>query len=69
MTSLFRHRLNPNSGFFTTKPVGKGTGLGMSISYQIVTERHGGTLECISQPGQGAMFRIEIPIRQGVGGG
>ncbi|GAB4152032.1 MAG: hypothetical protein Fur0046_31500 [Cyanobacteria bacterium J069] len=51
--------------FFTTKPVGKGTGLGMSISYQIVTERHGGTLECISEPGQGAMFRIEIPIRQG----
>ncbi len=53
---------------FTTKPVGKGTGLGMSISYQIVTERHGGILECISEPGQGAMFRIEIPIRQGGGG-
>ncbi len=51
--------------FFTTKPVGKGTGLGMSISYQIVTERHGGTLECRSEPGQGAMFRIEIPTRQG----
>lgn len=51
--------------FFTTKPVGKGTGLGMSISYQIVTERHGGTLDCISEPGHGATFRIEIPIRQG----
>jgi len=51
--------------FFTTKPVGKGMGLGMSISYQIVTERHGGTLECRSEPGQGAMFRIEIPTRQG----
>jgi two-component system NtrC family sensor kinase len=50
--------------FFTTKPVGKGTGLGMSISYQIVTERHGGTLDCTSEPGQGATFRIEIPIRQ-----
>jgi len=51
--------------FFTTKPVGKGTGLGMSISYQIVTERHGGILECRSEPGHGATFRIEIPIRQG----
>jgi PAS domain S-box-containing protein len=50
--------------FFTTKPVGKGTGLGLSISYQIVVERHGGTLRCISTPGQGTEFAIEIPIRQ-----
>lgn len=49
--------------FFTTKPVGKGTGLGMSISYQIVTERHGGRLECISTPGQGTEFVIEIPAQ------
>jgi signal transduction histidine kinase len=47
--------------FFTTKPVGKGTGLGMSISYQIINEKHGGTLTCISQMGQGATFLIEIP--------
>lgn len=47
--------------FFTTKPVGKGTGLGMSISYQIVTERHGGRLDCISTPGHGTEFVIEIP--------
>lgn len=47
--------------FFTTKPVGKGTGLGMSISYQIITERHGGRLDCISTPGQGTEFVIEIP--------
>ena len=47
--------------FFTTKPVGKGTGLGMSISYQIVTEKHRGTLECVSAPGQGAEFIITIP--------
>ncbi|WP_264321456.1 PAS domain S-box protein, partial [Zarconia navalis] len=39
--------------FFTTKPIGKGTGMGLSISYQIVTERHGGSLECISEPGRG----------------
>ena len=50
--------------FFTTKPVGKGTGLGLSISYQIVVERHGGTLRCISVPGGGTEFAIEIPIRQ-----
>ncbi|MEH2362452.1 GAF domain-containing protein [Nostoc sp.] len=49
--------------FFTTKPVGKGTGLGLSISYQIV-EKHGGKLQCLSQPGEGAEFVIEIPIKQ-----
>jgi len=50
--------------FFTTKAVGKGTGLGLSISYQIVVEKHRGTLECISQPGQGAKFIIDLPIVQ-----
>ncbi|WP_347566334.1 ATP-binding protein [Scytonema sp. UIC 10036] len=50
--------------FFTTKPVGKGTGLGLSICYQIVVEKHGCKLECISQPGQGTEFLIAIPIKQ-----
>lgn len=49
--------------FFTTKPIGKGMGLGLSISYQIVVEKHGGSLQCWSQPGQGAEFLIEIPVR------
>lgn len=49
--------------FFTTKPVGKGTGMGLSISYQIVTERHGGSLHCTSSLGQGAEFAIEIPLK------
>ncbi|MCU0544598.1 MAG: GAF domain-containing protein [Oscillatoriaceae cyanobacterium Prado104] len=48
--------------FFTTKPVGKGTGLGLSISYQIVVEKHGGSLKCTSEPGQGAEFWVQIPI-------
>lgn len=48
--------------FFTTKPVGKGTGLGLSISYQIIVEKHGGTLKCMSEPGEGSQFLIEIPI-------
>ncbi|MEG4250170.1 PAS domain S-box protein [Microcoleus sp. Pol10D4] len=47
--------------FFTTKPVGAGTGLGLSISHQIVVEKHKGSLQCISAPGQGAEFWIEIP--------
>ncbi|MBD2357845.1 response regulator [Tolypothrix sp. FACHB-123] len=50
--------------FFTTKPAGKGTGLGMSISHQIVVEKHGGSLYCVSCPGNGAEFVIEIPIKQ-----
>ncbi len=48
--------------FFTTKPVGAGTGLGLSISYQIVVEKHGGQLKCISAPGQGTEFIIKIPL-------
>ena len=49
--------------FFTTKPVGKGTGLGLSISHQIVVEKHNGKLQCLSEPGKGTEFIIEIPIR------
>ncbi|MCC5637947.1 GAF domain-containing sensor histidine kinase [Nostoc sp. CHAB 5844] len=47
--------------FFTTKPIGKGTGLGMPICRKIV-EKHNGTIECISKPGQGTTFCIQIPI-------
>ena len=46
--------------FFTTKSVGS-TGLGLSISHQII-EKHGGVLKCLSQPGQGATFWIQIPV-------
>jgi signal transduction histidine kinase len=60
MTEAVKERLfDP---FFTTKPVGKGTGLGLSISYQIIVEKHGGMLRCISEPGQGTEFLIEIPL-------
>ncbi|WP_375512439.1 ATP-binding protein [uncultured Nostoc sp.] len=48
--------------FFTTKPVGKGTGMGMSISYQIITEKHGGKLECFSTAGEGTEFIIQVPL-------
>jgi two-component system NtrC family sensor kinase len=50
--------------FFTTKAIGKGTGMGMSISYQIVTERHQGKLYCVSEVGKGTEFFLEIPIHQ-----
>ncbi|AFY83593.1 hybrid sensor histidine kinase/response regulator [Oscillatoria acuminata] len=50
--------------FFTTKPVGKGRGLGLSISYQIVVQKHGGQLTCNSTPGEGAEFVIELPLVQ-----
>ncbi len=48
---------------FTTKPVGKGTGLGLAICYQIVTEKHSGIIECISYPGEGTEFIIQIPVK------
>ncbi|HLO48884.1 MAG TPA: ATP-binding protein [Kamptonema sp.] len=47
---------------FTTKDVGKGTGLGLSISYEIVVEKHQGTLICESELGKGTEFAIAIPI-------
>lgn len=50
--------------FFTTKAIGKGTGMGMSISYKIIVERHGGSLGCSSTIGQGTTFTIQIPIFQ-----
>jgi PAS domain S-box-containing protein len=48
--------------FFTTKAVGKGMGLGMSISHQIVVERHGGVIRCASPTSGGAEFIVELPI-------
>lgn len=47
--------------FFTTKPTGIGTGLGLSLCRGII-ERHGGTITVTSQPGQGATFRVELPV-------
>ncbi|MEH2233164.1 MAG: ATP-binding protein [Nostoc sp.] len=62
MTEAVKQRLfDP---FFTTKAAGKGTGLGLAISAQIVTEKHNGSIWCISEPRQGAEFWVEIPIKQ-----
>ncbi len=50
--------------FFTTKEPGQGSGLGLSVSYQIIVEKHGGQIKCISEFGKGCEFLIEIPIQQ-----
>jgi two-component system, NtrC family, sensor kinase len=49
--------------FYTTKDPGKGTGLGLSVSYMII-ESMGGTIKADSKPGQGATFRIELPLAE-----
>ncbi len=48
--------------FFTTKPSGQGTGLGLSLAYDIVTKIHGGTLSVDSQEGEGTTFVIRLPV-------
>ncbi|MEH1787364.1 MAG: GAF domain-containing protein [Nostoc sp.] len=52
--------------FFTTKQPGHGTGLGLSISYQIIVEKHGGNIKCVSEAGKGCEFWIEIPMKRTV---
>jgi signal transduction histidine kinase len=47
--------------FFTTKDVGHGMGLGLFVAYEIVDE-HGGCIAAESAPGQGACFRIRLPL-------
>jgi len=47
--------------FFTTKPTGSGTGLGLSMSYDIIVQEHKGQLRVESEPGQYAEFIITLP--------
>ena len=54
-TKIFDH-------FFTTKEVGKGTGQGLSIAYNVVVNKHGGTISVDSTVGQGTCFIIRLPI-------
>jgi GAF domain-containing protein len=47
--------------FFTTKPAGEGTGLGLSLSYDIVVKQHGGSIEVDTQPGEFTEFKVILP--------
>jgi PAS domain S-box-containing protein len=48
--------------FFTTKQVGKGTGQGLSIAYDVIVNKHGGTIKVESEPGKGSTFIIRLPL-------
>ncbi|MGN8260787.1 ATP-binding protein [Pseudomonas sp. SMSB3] len=50
--------------FFTTKEIGQGTGLGLSVSYFIITNNHKGQMEVHSTPGQGTCFTLRLPLGQ-----
>lgn len=58
--AVTKHIFEP---FFTTKSVGQGTGLGLSVSYFIITEHHRGTIAVDSVPGKGTVFIIQLPIK------
>jgi signal transduction histidine kinase len=49
--------------FFTTKPTGEGTGLGLSLSYDIITKEHNGTIKVQSKEGEGTKFIITLPCK------
>jgi signal transduction histidine kinase len=53
--------------FFTTMAPGAGTGLGLSVSFMIITQNHKGLLEVESAPGKGSCFTVRLPIEEGGG--
>jgi signal transduction histidine kinase len=56
------HLLRVFEPFFTTKEIGQGTGLGLSVSYDIIVNKHGGSIDVKSELGKGAIFIITLPI-------
>lgn len=62
MTEEVKQRLFEN--FFTTKPIGQGTGLGMSITRDIIENKHGGKITFASEAGKGTTFNFTIPIKK-----
>jgi signal transduction histidine kinase len=49
--------------FYTTKPIGRGTGLGLAVAYNIMAKHHG-RIEVSSKPGAGSVFRMVLPVKQ-----
>ena len=49
--------------FFTTKPAGEGTGLGLSLSHDIIVKQHSGSIDVDTRPGEFTEFRIVLPRR------
>ncbi|NSW92452.1 MAG: response regulator [Firmicutes bacterium] len=50
--------------FFTTKKIGEGIGLGLSVSYDIIVNKHKGELTAVSEVGKGTMFKIKLPVNK-----
>jgi two-component system NtrC family sensor kinase len=63
MVAVLKKETSPASSirFYTTKPTGEGTGLGLSVSYGII-KNHGGHIHVESQPGMGTTFTVELPV-------
>jgi signal transduction histidine kinase len=57
-TDVREKMFNP---FFTTKPAGEGTGLGLSMSHDIIVKQHGGTIDMDTRPGEFTEFTIRLP--------
>jgi signal transduction histidine kinase len=62
MTEEVRTRLF--EPFFTTRPIGKGVGLGLTVSWDIVVNKHGGRIDVESEPGKGSRFEVRLPLAQ-----
>ena len=62
MTDEVKQRLFEN--FFTTKPIGQGTGLGMNITRDIIENKHGGKITFDSTAGEGTIFIFTIPVKK-----
>ncbi|MEL7227893.1 MAG: ATP-binding protein [Cyanobacteria bacterium J06576_12] len=50
--------------FFTSKPVGQGTGLGLTVCYQTIVKAHNGSIDVVSVPEEGTKFRIRLPLNR-----
>jgi len=64
-TEVKEKMFNP---FFTTKPAGEGTGLGLSMSHDIIVKQHGGTIDVDTEPGEYTEFRIVLPRTSNIAG-